>query len=209
MPMITIVDYKAGNLTSVRLALEAIQVQAEITSDPAVVAQAEKVIFPGVGAAGAAMEEVKRFGLDTALKDFYATGRPFLGICVGTQILLDSSEENGGTPCLGLIPGEVKRFRPTSHYDKIPQIGWNAVTFTRRHPVLDGIEDNSEFYFVHSYYPTPSHPDHRVGETEYADATFAAILGRDNVIATQFHPERSGRIGLKLLENFCTWGGVC
>ena len=209
MPMIAIVDYKAGNLTSVRLALEAIQVQAEITSDPAVVAQAEKVIFPGVGAAGAAMEDVKRFGLDAALKDFYATGRPFLGICVGTQIMLDSSEENGGTPCLGVIPGTVKCFRPTSHYDKIPQIGWNTVHLTRQHPVLEGIEDNSEFYFVHSYYPAPSHPEHRLGETEYADATFAAILGRENVIATQFHPERSGRIGLKLLENFCQWGGEC
>jgi glutamine amidotransferase len=205
--MITIVDYKAGNLTSVRLALEAIQVQAEITSDPAIVAKADKVIFPGVGAAGAAMEEVKGFGLDTALKDFYATGKPFLGICVGTQILLDSSEENGGTPCLGLIPGEVKRFCPTSHYDKIPQIGWNAVHFTRQHPVLGGIEDNSEFYFVHSYYPAPLHQEHRIGETEYAGANFASILGYNNLIATQFHPERSGRIGLKLLENFCKWNG--
>lgn len=205
--MITIVDYKAGNLTSVRLALEAIQADADITSDPAVVARADRVIFPGVGAAGAAMEEVRRLGLDAALKDFYASGKPFLGICVGTQILLDSSEEDGGTACLGLIPGQVKRFRPTSHYDKIPQIGWNAVRFTGRHPVLDGIDDHSEFYFVHSYYPAPSQPEHRLGETQYADATFAAILGRDNLIATQFHPERSGRIGLKLLENFCTWDG--
>jgi glutamine amidotransferase len=205
--MIAIVDYKAGNLTSVRLALEAIRVDAQITNDPTVVAQADKVIFPGVGAAGAAMNEVKRLGLDSALKEYFTSGRPFLGICVGTQILLESSEEDGGTPCLGLIPGQVKRFQPTSHYDKIPQIGWNAVHFTRSHPVLDGIEEKSEFYFVHSYYPAPSSPEHRIGETEYADATFASILGRNNLIATQFHPERSGRIGLKLLENFCKWNG--
>jgi imidazole glycerol-phosphate synthase subunit HisH len=205
--MIAIVDYKAGNLTSVRLALEAIRIDAEITNNPAVVAQADKVIFPGVGAAGAAMDEVKRLGLDSTLKEFFESGRPFLGICVGTQILLELSEEDGGTPCLGLIPGQVKRFQPTSHYDKIPQIGWNAVHFTRQHPVLDGIEEKSEFYFVHSYYPAPTYPEHRIGETEYADATFASILGRDNLIATQFHPERSGRIGLKLLENFCKWDG--
>jgi glutamine amidotransferase len=207
--MIAIVDYKAGNLTSVRLALEAIQVEAQVTNNPDVVLQAEKVIFPGVGAAGAAMDEVTCLGLDSALKAFFETGKPFLGICVGTQILLEFSEEDSGTPCLGLIPGQVKRFRPTSHYDKIPQIGWNAVHLNRPHPVLEGIEDNSEFYFVHSYYPAPSLPEHRIGETEYADAAFASILGRENLIATQFHPERSGRIGLKLLENFCKWDGIC
>ena len=207
--MIAIVDYKAGNLTSVRLALEALRIEARITSDPEIVIQADRVIFPGVGAAGASMEEVRRLGLQTALVEFFESGKPFLGICVGTQILLEFSEEDGGTPCLGIIPGRVKRFRPTSHYDKIPQIGWNAVHFLRSHPVLEGVEDESEFYFVHSYYPDPSHPDHRLGETSYADATFASVVGRDNLIATQFHPERSGRIGLKLLENFCYWDGVC
>jgi glutamine amidotransferase len=203
--MIAIVDYKAGNLTSVRLALKALHVEAQITSDPDVVHRADRVIFPGVGAAGAAMAEVRRFGLQPALVEFFESGKPFLGICVGTQILLDSSEENGGTPCLGLIPGQVKRFRPKSHYDKIPQMGWNTVHFTRQHPVFEGIEDNSEFYFVHSYYPSPSDPEHNLGETEYADAVFSSILGRENLIATQFHPERSGRIGLKLLDNFCKW----
>ena len=203
--MIAIVDYKAGNLTSVRLALEALHVEAQITSDPEIVRQADRVIFPGVGAAGAAMAEVRRFGLQPALVEFFESGKPFLGICVGTQILLDSSEENGGTPCLGLIPGQVKRFRPKSHYDKIPQMGWNTVHFTRQHPVFEGIEDNSEFYFVHSYYPSPSDPEHNLGKTEYADARFSSILGRENLIATQFHPERSGRIGLKLLDNFCKW----
>ena len=203
--MIAIVDYKAGNLTSVRLALEALHVEAQITSDPDVVRRADRIIFPGVGAAGPAMEEVRRFGLQPALVEFSESGKPFLGICVGTQILLDSSEENGGTPCLGLIPGQVKRFRPKSHYDKIPQMGWNTVHFTRQHPIFEGIEDNSEFYFVHSYYPSPSNPEYSLGETEYADARFSSILGKDNLIATQFHPERSGRIGLKLLDNFCKW----
>ena len=207
--MIAIVDYNAGNLTSVRLALETLHVEARITSDPEIVSQADRVIFPGVGAAGASMEEIRRFGLQEALVAFVESGRPFLGICVGTQILLEFSEEDGGTPCLGIIPGQVKRFRPTSHYDKIPQIGWNAVHFLRPHPVFEGIEDESEFYFVHSYYPDPYDPEHRLGATSYADATFSSVLGRDNLIATQFHPERSGRVGLKLLENFCKWDGVC
>jgi len=203
--MIAIVNYKAGNLTSVRLALEALHVEAQITNDPDVVRQANRVIFPGVGAACAAMQEVIQVGLGTALLEVIETGKPFLGICIGTQILLEFSEENGGTPCLGIIPGQVKRFQPQSHYDKIPQIGWNAVHFTRQHPVLEGIENDSEFYFVHSYYPSPSNPEHSLGETEYADARFSSILGKGNLIATQFHPERSGRIGLKLLDNFCKW----
>ncbi len=207
--LITIVDYKAGNLTSVRLALERLQVEAQITNDPEVVLQAERVIFPGVGAAGAAMEEVHTLKLRPALVEFIESGRPFLGICVGTQILLESSEEDDGTPCMGVIPGEVKRFRPTSHYDKIPQMGWNAVHFTRNHPVFERIEDKSEFYFVHSYYPSPSNPENSLGETEYAGTRFSSILGRDNLIATQFHPERSGRIGLALLNNFCKWDGRC
>jgi glutamine amidotransferase len=207
--MIAIVDYKAGNLTSVRLALQALQAEAQITNDPDVIRKADRIIFPGVGAAGAAMKEVNQLRLRPALVEFIESGRPFLGICVGTQILLECSEENGGTPCLGIIPGEVKRFRPKSHYDKIPQMGWNAVHFTRNHPVFEGIEDNSEFYFVHSYYPDPSFPEHSLGETDYADVTFSSILGRDNLIATQFHPERSGRIGLALLNNFCKWDGTC
>lgn len=207
--MIAIVDYNAGNLTSVRLAVETLQADAQITSDPDVVRRADRVIFPGVGAAGAAMYEVTRLNLRTVLVDFVQSGRPFLGICVGTQILFDSSEEDGGTPCLGIIPGEVKRFRPTNHYDKIPQIGWNTVIQKRPHPVLAGIEDESEFYFNHGYYPAPSDASYIVGVTDYADAQFACILAKNNLIATQFHPERSGRIGLKLIENFCTWDGLC
>ncbi len=207
--MIAVIDYKAGNLTSVRLAFEALNAPVEVTSDPTVIDAAERVVFPGVGAAGAAVHDLNELRLRPAIEQAARSGKPFLGICLGTQILLDSSEEDGGTACLGLVPGRVKRFRPNDHFDKIPQMGWNTVVFRREHPVFAGIESRSEFYFVHSYYPAPDHRDHWLAETEYADAAFASIVGRGNLIATQFHPERSGRIGLKLLENFVNWDGTC
>jgi len=207
--VIAIVDYRAGNLTSVRLALEALGVAATVTSDPATIRGADRVIFPGVGAAGDAMGHLRELALEPVLRQVVAAGTPFLGICLGTQIILDHSEEDGGTATLGLLPGRVVRFRPTDPRDKIPQIGWNAVHVVRPHPVLAGIEDDSEFYFVHSYYPRPAAPALTIGETEYAAALFASVLGRDNLVATQFHPERSGRIGLRLLENFTRWDGRC
>ena len=207
--MIIIVDYKAGNLTSVKLAFEALGVEAEISSDPTAVADAERLVFPGVGAAGAAMDELQKLKLKDAIKGFVETGKPFLGICVGTQILLDFSEEDGGTNCLGLIPGKVKRFKAASPYDKIPQMGWNTVNFKCDHPLFEGIESGSEFYFVHSFYPHPENKSHWLAETEYAETPFASIVGRDNLVATQFHAERSGRMGLKLLENFSKWDGQC
>ncbi len=207
--MIAIVDYRAGNLTSVRLAFEALQAPVTITADPAAIAQAARVVFPGVGAAGAAMAELERRSLGAALRAAVAAGKPFLGLCLGTQILLEHSAEDGGTPCLGLIPGQVRRFQPTDRRDKIPQIGWNTVRFRRPHPLFAGIEDDSEFYFVHSYYPAPAAAADWLGETHYAGATFASVVGRGNLAATQFHPERSGRIGLQLLRNFLTWDGTC
>jgi glutamine amidotransferase len=205
--MIAIVDYKAGNLTSVRLAFEALDTEVVITSDPELIRAAERVVFPGVGAAGAAMMHLNEMGLATVLTDVVDAGTPFLGICVGTQILFDSSEEDGGVSCLGLVPGEVKRFHPPDPLCKIPQIGWNTVGFKVDHPLFDGIENDSEFYFVHSYYPAPSDASFILAETVYADACFACIIGRGNMAATQFHPERSGRIGLQLLRNFTTWDG--
>lgn len=206
----TIIDYNAGNLTSVRLAFDALDAEVEITADPAAVAAAERIVFPGVGAAGSAMAELRERGLVDCLKQAVADGKPFLGICLGTQILLEHSEEDGGTDCLGILPGRVVRFQPQDRYDKVPQMGWNAVHLRRPdHPVLRGIADGSEFYFVHTYYPDPSAPDCRLGETSYAGATFAAVTGRDNLVATQFHPERSGRIGMKLLANFLEWDGSC
>ncbi len=207
--MIAIVDYNAGNLTSVRLALEALEADSVVTSDPAVITSADRVIFPGVGAAGAAMADAIRLNVKPAIMEVIDAGKPFLGICVGTQILFDSSEEDGGTECLGVIPGTVKRFQPSNHFDKIPQMGWNGVHFKVKHPLFAGIESGSEFYFVHSYYPAPANDEHRLGETSYADVTFASIVGRNNLLATQFHPERSGRIGLALLKNFCEWDGSC
>jgi len=223
MVVVAIIDYKAGNLTSVRLALEHIGVECQITDQPDRVLAAERVIFPGVGAAGAAMKNLRALGLIETIKSVVASGTPFLGICLGTQVIFEFSEEDGGTPCIGIVPGSVKRFaahstRPTDRtcsgpkvYSgwKIPQMGWNAVEFTRPHPVLAGVASGSEFYFVHSYYPAPSDESYIVGRTEYAGVSFASAIGKDNLFATQFHPERSGRIGLRLLENFSKWDGTC
>ncbi len=203
--MIAIVDYKAGNLTSVQLACRALGCEAVVTSDPQQILAAERVIFPGVGAAGAAMQHLTSMNLVSVLREVANKGTPFLGICLGTQILLEFSEEDDGTPTLGLLPGRVPRFQPTDRRDKVPQIGWNQVHQVRKHPLLEGIEDDSEFYFVHSYYPAPSTPDLTIGTTDYADITFSCMLGRANIAATQFHPEKSGRIGLKLLNNFLHW----
>jgi glutamine amidotransferase len=203
--MIAIVDYKAGNLTSVQLACRALGCEAVVTSDPQQILAAERVIFPGVGAAGAAMKHLTSMKLVQVLHDVANRGTPFMGICLGTQILLEFSEEDGGTPTLGLLPGRVPRFQPTDRRDKVPQIGWNQVRQVRKHPLLEGIDDDSEFYFVHSYYPAPATPELTIGTTDYAGITFTSMLGRANVVATQFHPEKSGRIGLKLLNNFLTW----
>lgn len=205
--MVSIIDYKAGNLTSVRLALEHIGATCEVTSDPAGIAAADRVIFPGVGAAAAAMDNLRRMRLLDAIEGAVADGKPFLGICLGTQIIFEFSEENGGTPCIGLVPGSVRRFQPSDPLCKIPQMGWNAVELKTSHPVFSGIEDSSEFYFVHSYYPAPADPRFVLGETEYADVRFASAIANRNLVATQFHPERSGRIGLQLLRNFVTWNG--
>jgi imidazole glycerol-phosphate synthase subunit HisH len=207
--MIAIVDYKAGNLTSVQLALESIGQQVKITQRPEDILSASKVIFPGVGAARSAMANLDELGLREPLRQVVASGVPFLGICIGMQLLFEYSEENEGIDCLGLVEGQVKLFRPADKMCKIPQMGWNTVKIVKGHPVFAGIEDNSEFYFVHSYYPSPSNENVVVGQTEYAGAVFASAVAKDNLVATQFHPERSGRIGLHLLENFCRWEGSC
>ena len=192
--MIAIVDYKAGNLTSVK---------------PEAILRADRVVFPGVGAAGASMRHLRELELAEVLRTVVGRGTPFLGICVGMQILFDRSEEDGGTPTLGFIPGEVRLFRPVDPADKVPQIGWNTVRFQRPHPVFAGVEDETEFYFVHSYYPMTAHPSDRVGATGYAGVEFTSVVGRGNLVATQFHIEKSGRIGLKVFENFSRWDGQC
>ena len=207
--MITIVDYKAGNLTSVRLAFEHIGEEVRVTDEPREIASARRVVFPGVGAAGAAMQNLQQLGLIEPLREVISRGAAFLGICIGMQLLFDSTQEDGGTECLGFLPGRVKRFVPSEQLCKIPQMGWNTVKLAKPHPLFKGVEDNSEFYFVHSYYPAPKDNNMIIGQTEYADATFASIAGNGNIAATQFHPERSGRIGLKVLENFCKWNPQC
>ncbi len=203
--MIAIVDYKAGNLTSVELAFRAIGREARATYDPALILDAERVVFPGVGAAGSAMRHLADFGLLSAIKEAAARGTPFLGICLGTQILLEHSAEDGGVETLGIIRGRTQKFSPADPWQKVPQIGWNRISIQKPHPLLDGIEDNSEFYFVHSYYPVPADHADVICATDYAGVAFASMLGRGNVAATQFHPEKSGRIGLRLLDNFTRW----
>ena len=203
--MVTIIDYRAGNLTSVKLAFEHISRNVTITDRPEDILAARCIVFPGVGAAKAAMNNLKDLGIIDSIREVIQRGTPFLGICIGMQLLFDRSEEDKGTECLALLPGEVKKFITPDPSFKIPQIGWNAVKIIRSHPLFDGIEDNSEFYFVHSYYPAALDPKTVIGQTDYAEVTFASAAGQDNIIATQFHPERSGRIGLKMLENFCRW----
>ena len=207
--MIAIVDYNAGNLTSVLLALEHLGVEAKITQDSGEIARAERVIFPGVGAAKSAMFNINALGLAETLNTVVKRGTPFLGICLGTQIIFERSAEDNGVDCIGLIPGKVRRFKPADRMCKIPQIGWNTVMFKREHPLFAGIEDESEFYFVHSYYCAPSDDSYVVGATEYAGVEFASAVGKGNLFATQFHPERSGRIGMQLLKNFSEWDGKC
>jgi imidazole glycerol-phosphate synthase subunit HisH len=202
--MIAIVDYKAGNLTSVARALEYLGHRCEITDRPERIRAADRVILPGVGAAGATMENLNVLGLAAVLRDDVArAGKPFLGICIGIQVLLDRSEEDRAD-CLGIIPGRVTRFpnsvdgRPL----KVPQIGWNRVRQTRSHPILGGVPDNTHFYFVNSYYPIPGDAQVTIAASDYGVA-FTAAIARGNVFATQFHLEESGAAGLKLLDNFC------
>lgn len=206
--MIAIIDYDAGNLTSVARALAHLGFAHEITASADTIRRAGRVIFPGVGSAGSAMASLTRLGLDQVLHEVYQSGKPLLGICLGTQIILGHSEEHH-TPCLNIIPGNVIQFDPKNRDDdgspiKIPHMGWNRVTVERNHPVLAGIRSEDEFYFVHSYYPEPLSAEHRIGTTVYGTA-FASIIGCGNLIATQFHPEKSGRAGLRLLNNFCEW----
>ncbi len=203
--MIAIVDYKAGNLTSVKRALDYLGIPGEITADPAVVRCAERIVFPGVGHAGSAMAVLRERGLDAALREAFNKGTPILGTCVGAQIILSHSEE-GDTRCLDLIPGECVRFRPADPALKVPHMGWNDVTRVREHPVLGGIPDGAAFYFVHSYYLQPADPERVCATCEYG-ITFPAVIAYHNLIATQFHSEKSGPVGLAILRNFAGWSG--
>jgi glutamine amidotransferase len=207
--MIAIVDYRAGNLTSVARALHRLGHECVITADPGVIAAAPRVIFPGVGAAGEAMRNLRELGLEGVLRAAVAAGKPFLGICLGYQILFEWSDEDGGVPGLGLLPGRVVRFpgdlreADGARALKIPQMGWNAVAFRGEHPLWRGIPPGGEFYFVHSYYPAAA-PEVVCATTRYG-LEFASGAARGSLAAFQFHPEKSGEPGLRLLANFCAW----
>jgi glutamine amidotransferase len=200
LPEIVVVDYDAGNLRSVQRALEAVGLRTRITPNPRDVAGAEALVLPGVGSAQDCMRKLSVRGLIEALRDYAASGRPFLGVCVGLQLLFDGSEEGGGVECLGILPGTVRRF-PGDNGLKVPQIGWNDVHFKTAHPLFDGIPEGSYFYFVHGYYADPSDPGITLGVADYG-GDFAAIVAKDNIQATQFHPEKSADMGLRVYANF-------
>lgn len=197
MNPIVIIDYGAGNLRSVQKAFEHLGHEAVFTDDPAVLKDAAAVVFPGQGASSPAMAALESTGMSEAVRRTVASGKPFFGVCLGLQLMLERSEE-GDTPGLGIVPGTVKRLGPGL---KVPHMGWNAVDFDTAHPVFDGVPSGSYFYFVHSYYAAPTDPSWVAGTTDYG-VRFASVMARGNMVATQFHPEKSGEIGLRLYDNF-------
>jgi len=196
---VVIVDYGAGNLRSVARAVVHAGVEPHVTADPHEVEGARALIVPGVGAAEDTMANLRAAGLDGPIRDYIASGRPFLGVCMGIQALFEVSEEGGEHECLGVLGGRIVRF---PHGMTVPHMGWNTVNLRAPHPVFEGIPQGSYFYFVHSYHPRPTSDATVLGETEYEGIVFPSVVGRDNVVATQFHPEKSGRWGLRLYENF-------
>jgi len=213
MQSIAVVDYNMGNLRSVTKALEHVIAKNQrviLTSSPQQIGQADKVVFPGQGAARDCMLAIDQHELRETIMQA-ATSKPFLGICMGMQVLVHHSEENGGTDCLGYYPGEVRYFGDyltDEHGDrlKVPHMGWNQVCQTRAHPLWYNIDDNSRFYFVHSYYLQTESPDLEVGHCEYGKP-FTCAIAKGNVFAMQCHPEKSADAGLQLLTNFVQWDG--
>ena len=196
--MIAIIDYGAGNLRSVANAVSRLGYQAKITSIPHEMLTAQAVILPGVGAAADTMANLQTLGLVSPIRRFIAEGRPFLGVCIGLQILFSGTEEGGWHECLGIIPRVERRLPPGL---KIPHMGWNQVKQKISHPIFSGIPDEANFYFVHSYYVEPDDRSLVAGETEYG-VSFCSVIAKGNLVATQFHPEKSGEVGLKIYDNF-------
>ncbi|WP_442509127.1 imidazole glycerol phosphate synthase subunit HisH [Novipirellula sp. SH528] len=198
--MITIVDYQMGNLRSVQKGIERVGGSARISSDPREIAEAEKLILPGVGAFGDAMTEIRRRDLAGPIRDFIDSGKPFLGICLGLQLLFERGFEHGEHEGLGVLKGDVVRFKLPHSY-KVPHMGWNTVTHQTEPPLLKDISPAAHFYFVHSYYVRPADPSVVALTCDYG-GPFCAMVWRDNLFATQFHPEKSQADGLKLLSAF-------
>ena len=201
--MIHIIDYAAGNVTSVKRALDFLGLKSSISADADAITDAERIIFPGVGHAGTALNVLKERGLDVAVKSAFNKGTPILGICLGTQIILSHSDE-GDTECLDIIKGNCVKFDLKDKTFSIPHMGWNEVKVEKPHFILKDVSDGDEFYFVHSYYPVPADDANIYATCEY-ETVFAAALGYKNLFTTQFHPEKSGKIGLQMLKNFSEW----
>ena len=211
---VAVIDYGMGNLHSASKALEFVAPDKKIvvTSDRNEILAAERVMFPGVGAIRDCMAEIRRLGLDTLLPELIKT-RPVLAICVGMQALMDSSEENQGVDCIGILPGKVRFFGDNLVDEngeklKVPHMGWNQVKQVQDHPIWHGIESDSRFYFVHSYYVEAKNNQQIYGSTEYS-STFTSVMADTNLVTTQFHPEKSQHAGLALLKNFVNWDGSC
>jgi len=198
--MLAIIDYGMGNLRSVQKGFEKVGCQATVTNDPAVLAAAEKVVLPGVGAFEDAMHELRRRELIEPIRQAVASGKPFLGICLGLQLLFDVGYENGEHQGLGILPGKVVRFELPPEY-KVPHMGWNQLSIRRPSPLLAGLQDGTHAYFVHSYYVVPQDESVIATETNYG-TPFTSMIWRDNLYATQFHPEKSQADGLQMLRNF-------
>lgn len=203
-----VVDYNAGNLTSVLNAFAHLGVDVKASRDPSEIAEAERLVFPGVGAARSAMQTLETSGIGKAIARVVERKRPVLGICIGCQIILESSEENGGVDTLGFIKGKAVRFRDEEGI-KIPHMGWNQVRLVKKHPLFEGIPDGSDFYFVHSYHPAGILPENVLTETTYGSQKFVSAVCKENLVAAQFHLEKSGDVGLRVLKNFSTWSGSC
>ncbi|MDP7015636.1 MAG: imidazole glycerol phosphate synthase subunit HisH [Pirellulaceae bacterium] len=198
--MIAIIDYQMGNLRSVQKGLEKVGAEAEITADPQVLRAADKVVLPGVGAFADAMAELRRRSLVEPIREVIDSGKPFLGICLGLQLLFEVSYEDGEHEGLGVLPGEVVRFNVPREY-KVPHMGWNQIRVRQRSKLLQDVEDGMHFYFVHSYYVAPRDENVVALQADYPDP-FCAMISRDNLFATQFHPEKSQANGMRVLKNF-------